>query len=187
MQVGESAVRSAGALLQVGDTVQISWSAGPANLTLVGLLLALSEIEQTAVQQYNGGTSPGDFVGYYYANGNSKTGTVNSLTWSADLGPSFMPYPQDDCEMISACAAFKPSVGSLASGWTPAVGTLLAEHQSADGKIALAAHVASAASLISIEPGGSWSSGSASILTANYQFGTAPVVATPATHFDNFF
>lgn len=174
LQLGNTAVRVSGDPLQAGDTVDATWIADtPSLLTIAAVLVAFTEMNLTAVGQYNGGTTPSDDVGVYYSNGDTVIGG-NDLSWSGDLGASFMPYPKASCKMLAACAASVPAVGPLASGWTPAVGSLVVEHQSADGSLSLGVHLASAAALTAIEPGGTWASGSGSLLASNYQFAEGP-------------
>lgn len=168
IQLGESALRTAGAPLVAGDTVTTTWHAdNPSDFTLAGVLVALANMDKTAVGQFNGGTAPGNDVGVYYSNGDSNHTGGATLNWLADLGSGFMPYPKATCRMFVG-AAITPA----ASGWVPVNGTNVAEHQSADGNIALAVHTSAAVIEQSIEPGGSWGS-SGLVLVANYQFGGA--------------
>lgn len=163
VQLGQTAIRVSGDPLQIGDTVTITWNAVPTSaLTIIGVLLDISEITDNAVNQYLGSLDPGDFGGIYYANGDSLQSDT-SLTWATD-SIVVLPYPEISCKMLSASATY-PAV----SDWTPLHGTKIAEIQSADGKIALGVHLANATELTAIDPGGSWGA-SASVLVGNYQF-----------------
>lgn len=168
VQLGESALRTAGTRLLTGDTVTATWGAdNPSDLTLVGVLVAFSNMGTTAVGQFNGGTTPGDDVGVYYSNGDTNHVGAATLNWLADLGSAFMPYPKQTCRLLVGSA-----ITPAASGWVPVNGTKAAEHQSANGLLAVAVHSSSAVIEQSIEPGGSWGS-VGSVLVANYQFAGA--------------
>lgn len=165
VQLGETAIRTSGARLVAGDTVTSTWSVGdPTKLTLAGAVIAFSNMGTVVVEQFLGGTAPGNDVGVEYGNGDTRT-SASTLNWVADLGtPSLEPYPKLTCRMFVGSAAY-PAL----SGWTPTTGTKVVEHQSGDGNLSLAVHAAAAEALLPIEPGGSWGSAGA-VLVANYQF-----------------
>lgn len=169
IQLGQTGIRVSGSSLQSGDTVTVSWTdngEGAAHMLIIGIVIAFSEFNSTAVTQYLGGTTPGDFVGVYYANGCGSSDQFpfdgKTISWSAS-GFS-LPYPSKACTMFAASATY-PAV----TGWSPSAGSKVAEHQSSDSKLALAIHKASAASLTAIEPGGAWSA-TAQAIANNYQF-----------------
>ncbi len=173
VQLGQTAVRVGGPPLTAGSFATVTWSApsNPSGLSIVVLMFALTEVDLTAVPQYLGGTTLGDYVNVYYANGDSAFNTT-TVNWFSDLGSSFMPYPKFNAKMLSACATYPQKLG-----WTPTNGIKLDEVHSPDSLISLGVHLADAPALTSIEPGGSWGGSSAFILVSNYQF-IEPILET---------
>lgn len=173
MQVGNTGLRVSGALLEAGDTVTVYWTdnaEGTSQMAIIAIVVAFNSMDTQAVTQYDGGLDAGHFVGVTYGNGNAgqlmlSAGSFDgkTVTWSG--AALDMPAPSSTCRMLTAAAGYPAS-----SGWTPAVGTTVAEHQSADGRLSLAVTCSSAQELTFIEPGGAWG-GPATLATAvNYQF-----------------
>jgi len=175
LQIGDTAMRVSGSTLGAGDTVTVTWNdngEGASHMVIIAMIIAFGvEYPDTAVSQYIGGTTPGDFVGVYYANGNSNSlmGPFDGHTLNWGTAGLDLPYPHDAAKMLTGVATWPAT-----SSYTPARGTKIAEHSSADSKLTIAAALASAPALTAIEPGGAFSGSSVSIMVANYQFTVAP-------------
>lgn len=184
LELGDTFYRSTGAALGVGDTVTVSWNdagLGPGPLHIIAVVVAFDATEYTATTdtQYLGGTTPGDFVGRYYANGiiNSDMPAFDghTLNWGVAFAGGLTPYPHDTCAMLSAAASYP---AALSNRYAPVNGTRIFQHDSADGKLSIAAALANAPALTAIEPGGSFNGSSLQIMVGQYQFALGSVAPT---------
>jgi hypothetical protein len=184
LQLGQTGLRTAGTALGIGDTVTVTWNdhgAGAAAVVIIAVVVAFTttEYSTTTDPQYLGGTTPGDFVGDYYANGviNSDMGPFDghTLNWTSAFAGTLTPYPRDSCTLLAAAASYP---GAVANGYTPAVGSTIFQHDSADGNLSIAASLAAATALTAIEPGGSYNGSALSIMVGQYQFALGSVAPT---------
>jgi len=180
LQLGQTAMRTGGTSLGVGDSVTVTrddHGFGAAQMTLACFVVAFASTEysSTVVTQYLGGTAPGNFVGVEYSNGlindDMSPFNGNTLNWNAAFSGTLSPYPHDAAVMLSAAATFP---AATANSYVPAAGSLVAQHNSADGLMSLAFALAPAPALTVIEPGGSFG-GSVSIMVGTYQFATGSI------------
>lgn len=173
IQLGQTAIRVSGDPLVAGDTVTVTWADdSPGLLTIIAILIAFTEFNAITVEQYLGDPIPDNDVHKYYSYNAISSG--NSIAWTDYYSVRDLPRPKEASKMVAACAAARPTIGPIVSGWDPIVGTKIAERVSADGSIALGIHMASIAALSAVDPGGTWSSGSSPALVGAYQFAEIP-------------
>jgi hypothetical protein len=98
----------------------------------------------------------------------------HTLNWDDAFAGTLTPYPHDAAVMLSAAATF-PAANP--NSYVPAVGSLVAQHNSADGLMSLAFALAPAPVLTAIEPGGSFG-GTVTIMVGTYQFAVGSVTPT---------
>lgn len=170
IEVG-SFVRTAGDPLAAGDTVTVTWETEVSECSAI--IVGVTGCDTLAEDSDQGPPVA-------YGNGDTGEGSFTTISWNADLGPSFVPTPNADCAMISACVVLPSAApGSPAmAGYTPTEGAAVDEILSAGNDYTLAvAFLPLASSSTAHEPGGTWPE-TGSLFAANYQFIQIPTGAT---------